>query len=112
MRLSGACIHPEEPNEPFEALINRRIGKRSEWSRAIFAGGLTQQALDYSIGHGLSDEDAKELREKLKAHIGEPVSQDLPEKSDVITEPYTAADAAQWIAEYKTATSAVAEGDG
>ena len=111
VRLSGACIRPEETNEPFEALINRRIGKQSDLSRAISAGGLTQEAVA-SIGHGLSDEDAKGLREKLEAHIGKPVIQDLPKSSDVITEPYTAADAAQWIAEYKTATSAVAEGDG
>ena len=107
-QLHGASSNPGDLYESFEAVINRRIGKQSDLSGAISAGGLTQEAVDF-IGKGLPDEEAKKLREKLEAHIGESVSYDLPENSGAVRGRYTEEEADQWIAEYKTALSAVSE---
>ena len=103
--LHGASSHLEGLSESFEALINKRIGKASDLAGAIFAGGLIPEDVD-SICKGLSDVAANRLREEMKRHVGEPENHDLPEDSGAITGTYTAAEAAQWIAEYKTATSA------
>ena len=107
--LQGASSDPRDLYEPFEAVINKRIGEQSDLSRVISAGGLTREAVA-SIGKGLPDEDAKKLREKLEAHIGKPESHELPENSGASIGAYTEEDAAQWIAEYKTAVSAVPGG--
>ena len=78
-------------------------------SGAIYAGGLTQEAVA-SIGKGLTDEEAKKLRERLEAHIGPPEIRDLPENSGADQGSYTKEAVDQWIAEYKTALSAVSGG--
>ena len=114
--LSGAQLHGascddlEYPYEPFETVINERIGEESDLSGVISAGGLTREDLA-SIGKGLPDKDAKRLREKLEAHIGPLKSRvfGLPENSGASIGAYTYEAAAQWIAEYKTATSVVSE---
>ena len=103
-QLHGASSHLEDWRKPFEAVINSRIGKGSDLSGAIFAGGLSRKYVA-SIETGLPDEEAKELRGKLAEHIGKPVSHELPENSGAITGAYTKEDAAQWIAEYQTAVS-------
>ena len=95
----------------FEAFIKKGIGQGSDLSRVIFAGGLTQEDVA-SSGTGLSEERANLLREGLAEHIGKRASHVL---NDRIIRGYTGAyskeEAAQWIAEYKTATSAVSESD-
>ena len=108
VQLHGAFSQPKGWDEAFEESINGRIGKESDLSGAIFVGGLTQESVA-SIGTGLSEERTNLLRERLAAHIGKPASNELPENSGAITGAYTAEQAAQWIAEYKTATSAVSE---
>ena len=107
-QLHGASSHPKDSYELklFEASIKEQIGKESDLSGAIFAGGLIQEAVD-SIGTGLSDEAANKLREKLVAHIGEPESNELPENSGTVTGAYTAEEAEQWIAEYNEVMSEV-----
>ena len=109
--LEGAQLHGassgrgvEDMSEPFEAVINERIGEQSDLSRAIFAGGLTRESVA-SIGKGLPDEAAKRLREKLEAHIGKPESHELPENSGARIGAYTEEEARRWIAEYKTTVS-------
>ena len=104
--LWGAQLHgaysnpdPEDLSEPFEAVINKRIGKESDLSGAIFAGRLTPEDVA-SIGQGLPDGAANELREKLKEHIGKPERNKLPENSGASIGAYTKEEAAQWIAEY------------
>ncbi len=109
-QLHGASSHLGDLDAPFETVINKRICKCSDLSGAVFAGGLTQEDVD-SIGKGLPDEAANALRERLVAHIGRLESHELPENSGAIRGAYTKEDAAQWIAEYKTATSAVSGGD-
>ena len=101
-RLHGASSDPGALSGPFEAVINNRIGEESDLTGAIFAGGLTPEAVA-SIEKGLPDEAAKRLREKLEAHIGKPKSHELPENSGARIGAYTKEAARRWIAEYKTA---------
>ena len=115
-RLGEACLqgaystgHLRSFKEPFEASINKRIDKKSELSVVIFGGGLTQEDVD-SMCNGLSDGAANALRKRLKAHIGKPESYGLPENSGASIGAYTKEEADQWIAEYKTALSAVSGG--
>ena len=95
-------------NEPFEAVINKWIDKESDLGRVIFGGGLTQEDVD-SMCNGLSDGAGNELQKKLRDHIRESVTQGVPEDSGAKMGTYTKEDADQWIAEYKTALSAVSE---
>ena len=90
----------------FARRMKLSIGKEIDLFSAIFTGGLSQEDLD-SIVKGLSDEKAKELRTKLEPHIDQPISHELPKNSGAITEPYTAEEAEQWIAEYNEAMSEV-----
>ena len=95
-----AWSHPEH----FENRIRTQINRESNLSKVIFAGGLSQEDLD-ALVEGLSDDKAKKLRETLKPHIDQPVSNKLPENSGAITGAYTAEEAEQWIAEYEEAMS-------
>ena len=103
-QLHGASSHPDFHESLTEAVINKRIGKESDLSGATFAGGLSRNDVA-SIGQGLPDEDAKRLRAELAEHIEKPVSHELPDTSGARIGAYTEEDAAQWIAEYKTAVS-------
>ena len=67
---------------------------------------MSQETLDALVG-GLSDEKAKELREKLKLHIDKPEKKQLPKSSGAVTGAYTQEEAEQWIAEYQKAMSKV-----
>ena len=97
--------------ESFEACIRSRIGKKTDLSGVVFAGGLTKEDMD-SLVEGLSDEKANELREKLEPHIDQPESNELPEERGAITKPpYTKEEAEQWIAEYEKALSEVPKDD-
>lgn len=110
VQLHGASIRPGEPNEPFEALINRRIGKQSDLPEDIFARRRPPKDVAL-IGTGLPDEEAKRLRADLLRLSDKVGSQKLQEDNGAVTGEYTKEEAAQWIAEYKTATAEVAEGD-
>ena len=91
--------------ESFEACIRSRIGKETDLSGVIFAGGLTKEDVD-SLVEGLSHEKANELRERLAPHINQPISNELPENSGAITKPpYTKEEAEQWITEHEEALS-------
>ena len=92
----------------FEPRLRNKIGKESDLERVDFQGGLSREDID-SLVEGLSDEEAKELRERLKPHIDQPISHELPKNSGAITEPYTAEEAEQWIVEYNKAMSEVPE---
>ena len=105
-QLQGASSDLRYSKQSFEASINKRIDKESELFGVIFAGGLTQEAVD-CMCNGLSDGAANELREKLEAHIEKLESNKLRENSGAIRGTYTKEAAAQWIAEYKPALSAV-----
>ncbi len=108
--LQGATSLAWLPNVFFKDRIQNQIGKETDLSGAIFAGGLSREDMD-SLVEGLSDEKANDLREKLEPHIGKPVSNELPEDSGAITGTYTEEEAEQWIAEYEKAMSEVPKDD-
>ena len=102
-RLQGATSEYLS-GKPFEERIRDRVGKESDLSGVIFAGGLSKEDVN-SFVKGLPDEVAQELREPLTPHLGKPPSHEPP--AEAITGAYTAEDAERWIAEYKQATSEV-----
>lgn len=94
---------------PFANRIRMQIDKESDLSKVIFAGGLSQEDVE-SLVEGLSKEQANELREKLKSHIGKPRSNRRLHDGG-ITGSYTREKAERWIAEYEQAMSEVPEDD-
>ena len=102
-RLQGATSE-ELSGEPFEGRIRDRIDKESDFSGVTFAGGLSQEDIDSRV-KGLPDEQAQQLREILKPHLGKPSSNEPP--AEAITGAYTAEEDERWIAEYKQAMSEV-----
>ncbi len=89
---------------PFEERIRDGIGKPSDLSKVVFAGGLSQEAIDSRV-KGLSDEHARQLREELTPHLDKPLSHEPPDGA--VTGAYTAEEAERWIAEYQQAMSEV-----
>ena len=110
-RLQGSTSQLDEYEPSFEERIDERIGRKSNLSGVVFAGGLGQQDLD-SFVEGLSSEKAEALRQRLEPHIGQPPSCELPKGYGAITGAYTAEDAECWIAEYKKATGGVPKAGG
>ena len=108
-RLHGAGIVEWDPRTSFANRIRKQIGKESDLSKVIFAGGLSQEDVEFLV-EGLSKEQENELREKLKSHIGEPRSNRRLHR-DGITGSYNKEDAEKWIAEYEQAMSEVPEDD-
>ena len=99
----------QEPDHvSFSRLMERSIGKESNLSGVIFAGGLSQKDVD-SFVEDLPDVQAKKSRERLTPHIGQPESNKLPQDSRAITGSYTKEEAEKWIAEYEQAMSEVPE---
>ena len=102
------------PPAGFERKINNRIGKDSDLTEIIFAGGLKEEDLD-TLCKGLSPKKAQALREKLIPHIGKPASNKLPPNSGAVTAPpsppYTQEEAEQWIVEYQEAMREVPKRD-
>ena len=99
IRLQGV-ISKKELQPPFAMQIRSRVGQDSDLREIIFAGGLSQEELESLVG-GLSDEEAKGLREKLIPHVGKRASHRLPKNSGAITGAYSAEEAEKWIAEYE-----------
>ena len=112
--LTGTKLHgvrcQGDFSDTFVQHMMQAISKESDLSRAIFAGGLSLEDME-SIVEGMSDENADELREKLRSHIDKPISNELPEDSGAITGTYTEEEAEKWIAEYQEAMSEVLEDD-
>ncbi|MCY3667494.1 MAG: pentapeptide repeat-containing protein [Gemmatimonadetes bacterium] len=112
--LSNVHLQGAQSQEPdylsFSQLMEKSIGKESNLSGAIFAGGLNQKDVD-SLVKDLPDKEAKELRDELTSHIGKPKSHKLPKDSGAITGSYTKEEAEKWIAEYEQAMSEVPKDD-
>ena len=94
----------------FSQRMEKSIGKESDLSGVIFAGGLSQEYVD-ALVEGLPGDRAKKSRERLTSHIDQPKSNQLPENSGAITGSYTKKEAEKWIAEYEQAMSEVPEDD-
>ena len=103
-------VHPL-PLAGFESNIRNRIGKLSDLTGIIFAGGLQQEYLD-ALCEGLSAEEAQVLREKLRSDVKPEISHELPRDSGADTRTsYTQKEAEQWIAEYNKAIREVPKRD-
>lgn len=89
----------------FAGDIRAGAGRESDFSGVSISGGLKEEEM--YLFKGLSDEDAKRLREKLQLHIGKPVSHELPPDSGAITGAYSKEQAEEWIAEYEAAVAEV-----
>ena len=119
-QLQGADIssaHLEGVNsmggpDAFADRIRQAIDKETDLHGVVFAGGLSREDVDCLV-EGLSNEKAKELREKLEPHVGQPESNELPPMGYgyVFTGSYTEEEAEQWIAEYEDAMSDVPKDD-
>ena len=94
----------------FAERIRTLINQESDVTGAIFAGGLTQQDLDF-IMESLPNSQAEALQNELNPHIGREASCQLPQDSHAYTGAYTEKEAEQWIAEYEKAMSAVPKAD-
>ena len=86
----------------FEERIMDSINQESDLSGVTFEGGLEQEDLK-SLAEGLSHEQANQLQERLRPHVGKPASQEPPRNSGIVSAVYTMDDAKEWIAEYKEA---------
>lgn len=95
-----------EGSYSFESRIRDRVGEQSDLKGVMFIGGLTQEYFD-SLEVVLTDDTSEELRAKLRAHVGKPVSYVLPKDSGAVTGIYSKREAEQWITEYNEATTAV-----
>ena len=93
-----------------EMRIKDRIGMPASLIGTIFQGRLTEREVA-SILEMVSVDEPSVMRAKLEWHIDKPKNHELPEGSEVTTEPYTAEEAEQWIAEYEEAMSEVTEVD-
>ena len=108
--MRGAyCQRPLPLSLSFAERLRERIGKKTDLSTAIFSGGLSQENVD-SLVKDLPAKKANVLREILEPHIGQPISNELPDHN-VDTGSYTKEDAEKWIAEYEQAMSEVPEDD-
>ena len=108
--MRGAyCQGPLPLSLSFAERLRERIGKKTDLSTAIFSGGLSQENVD-SLVKGLPRKKANVLREILEPHIGQPISNELPDHN-ADTGSYTAEEAERWIAEYEQAMSEVPEDD-
>ena len=103
-QLQGVASNKPEPYIGFIKRIRGAIGRQCNLSGVIFEGGLNQEEVN-SLVEGLPVENAKELREKLAPHIGQPKNNELPENSGAITGAYTKEEAEECFAEYKKAMS-------
>ena len=109
-RLQGAGCKNWSVETPFADRIKDSIGQENDLSETIFEGALSQEDVDF-LSEGLSDRGAKGLRWRLKPHIDEQESNELPEDSGAITGTYSKKNAKKWIAEYEKAMSEVPKDD-
>ena len=89
----------------FEEQIRGRIGKETDLQTAVFAGGLNQENCDQILADlhvaGVSDMWLKNVAERLKPHVDQPPSYEVPEEA--ITGVLTKEKAEEIIAEYQEA---------
>ena len=95
---------------PFSEHIRTGIGRESDLSRAVFAGSLSREGVDFLV-QGVPGGAVDVFRRELEPHIGKPASNELPEGSGAITGAYTEEEAERWIAEYEEAMRGVPEAE-
>ena len=105
-QLRGVTSKEFGLSDKFAEHIRAWAGRESDLSGVVFAGGLDEETVN-DILQGLSDREAKRLREKLQPHIGKPTSHKLPANSGAETGAYSKEQAEEWIAEYEAAMGEV-----
>ena len=100
---SAHDFYPE--SREFQDVIQEQLGKESDLSGVIFAGGVSTVERDsFSENipeHGTRRKNMREqFLERLNPHVDKPASNKLPENSRAITGSYTREEAEQWIADY------------
>lgn len=98
-QLHGVTSTLFATGEPFVKRMRMFVGRQSELTGAIFRGGLNQQCM--TDLESMPDLMAEDLRAKLRSHVGEPESENLPRSSQANTGVYSSEDAEKWIAEYE-----------
>ena len=106
-RLQGVLSKQWAPDISFAKRMRSGVGKESDFSEVVFSGGLKDKDIKQIVKGLLSEKAKKGLRKQLEFHIDKPASNQLPEESGAITEPYSEKEAEQWIAEYEEAMSEV-----
>ena len=109
VHLEGVIKQTWSTQIPFEDRTRMLIGKKTDLSRVTF-DGIEQGGVD-ALKQNLSPDKANTLQEKLRHHIGTPLSRQLPQDSGAITGSYSKEEAEQWITEYEEAMSKIPEGD-
>jgi len=85
---------PEEFVESEPGRLLRLVDTESELTSVAFSGGLTASAVEALVS-GMSKRTAAEVRDRLKEHVGVPVSRDVPE--GVRLGSYTFDEAMEWL---------------
>ena len=101
IRKSGVKSDGEGTSLKFEDKIRASIDKENDLSGLICEGGLSNEDMDALVA-GLSNNDAKNLKNRLLPHINMPEKYGLTEGNGAVTGTYTKDDAEKWIADYKT----------
>lgn len=116
VHMQGAGNSVWDVDMTYSERIKEAIGKETDFSEAIFRGGLSQENVDF-LAEGLSDArkdcsdagvsycgDAQMLRDILKPHIDKPTDCKPWEGMGVYTGSYTKEEAEEWIAVYDRAS--------
>ena len=104
IRKSGVKTDGDSTSLKFEDKIRASIDKENDLSGLICEGGLSNEDMD-ALLIGLSDNDAKNLKNTLLPHVNKPEKYGLPEGNGAVTGTYTKDEAEKWIADYQSTHS-------
>ena len=109
--LSGAQLHGVNsstfPQRSFQSRIRAGIGKESDFSNAVFSGGLDADQVKEiisSMPDRVEDKERKKMEDRLNEHVDKKAGNELPDNSGAIAGAYTKDEAEKWVAEYEKAT--------
>ena len=97
----------EEENALFKWRMKERIGRETDVSGTVFAGGLERKEVERmaeklrQASGRVSEEEIQAFEQRLGKHIGREASHALPDKAQSGT--YDEAQAREWIEEYEKA---------
>ena len=120
--LSGAQLHVADlseaqlqgvnssghPQRSFQDRIRAGIEKESDFSNAVFRGGLSADQVKEiisSMPDRMEDKERRNMKDRLSEHVDKKAGNKLPDNSGAITGAYTKDEAEKWIAEYEKSTS-------
>ena len=101
IRKSGVKSDGDSTSLKFEDKIRASIDQENDLSGLICEGGLSNEDMEALLS-GLSDNDAKNLKNTLLPHINKPEKYGLPDGTGAVTGTYTKDEAEKWIADYQS----------